>query len=158
MAQQLRPLAALPAVGASHDKLNMNRSPKGCSLLPIIITCKSRAELSINLIEFWVSVFNPEAVPGCRKNHKLRLPEHHPKTDHPKEMPNVPTAVDRITCQHTLTRTPLDKCQPIRDPEPQKPLTHNFTTIKPCSNWAGGFPFIPNHRSCGETDLKTCIK
>ena len=30
-------------------------------------------------------------------------------------MPGIPTTVDsRITCQHTLNRTPLDKCQPIR--------------------------------------------
>ena len=36
-------------IGASHDKLNMNRSLKGSSLLPTIITFQSRTQPSINL-------------------------------------------------------------------------------------------------------------
>ena len=118
------------AVGASHDKLNMNRSPKESSLLPTIITCQSRTRPPISLMEACVSAVYPEAIPGCRKNHKLRLPKHHTREDHAKEMPNVPTAVAIYTHQHTLTRTPLDKCQPIKGPEPQKALIPTFTTIK----------------------------
>ena len=29
------------SVGASHDRLSMDRSPKGSSLLPTMITCQS---------------------------------------------------------------------------------------------------------------------
>ena len=49
-------------------------------------------------IEAWVSV----VYPGSKKDHRLRLPRHHPGTKHPKEFPNVPAIVDRIICQHTV--------------------------------------------------------
>ena len=48
-----------------------------------------------------VSVVYHKATTGSKKDHKLRPPSHHPGTDYPKETPNVPTIVDRITCQHT---------------------------------------------------------
>lgn len=87
-------------VGARHEKLNMNRLPKASLLLPAIITfqCRTQPSISLSLVEARVSDIYPEAKPGYRKDHDLRLPEHHPRPDHPKEMPNVPTTVDRITC------------------------------------------------------------
>ena len=47
-----------------------------------------------------VLVAYPKAIPGFKKDYKLRLPQAPPR-DHSKEIPNVPTIVDRITCQHT---------------------------------------------------------
>ena len=48
-----------------------------------------------------VSAVYPRAIPDSKEDHKLRVPRHHPGTDHPKEIPNIPTIVDRITGQHT---------------------------------------------------------
>ena len=74
-------LRAVMSTGTSHDKLNMNRSPKGSSSLPTIINFQSRSKPSISLMEAWASVVYHEAIPGCRKDHNLRLPEHLPRTN-----------------------------------------------------------------------------
>ena len=44
-----------------------------------------------------VSVVYPEETPVSKKDHNLRAPRHHPGIGHPKEIPNVPTTVDRTT-------------------------------------------------------------
>lgn len=59
--------------------------------------------------------FYLEAIPGSEKDHKLSPPRHHPVTDHPKEILNVPSIVDST---HLLLIIPLDKWQPITGPEP----------------------------------------
>ena len=77
-----------------------------------------------------MAVVYPEIIPGSKKNDKLRLLKQHPRTDHLKENPNIPTVVDRITYSYTLTRTLLNKCQPVRGTEPYKSLTSTSNTTK----------------------------
>lgn len=78
-----------------------------------------------------VSVY-PKATPGFRKDHKQRPLRHHPGMDHPRakkclmfqplqtQTPPSPGVPQPSTHPPPFTKTPIDKCQPNRGPEPQE--------------------------------------